>query len=180
MNWDLGWDHRDINLPATASILRGPCLVRWGHLHFLLLEHRVVGFYYQTGISSGESRVSLPGAHLRNLSEESERTSEPLDFSPGNLRDGLWGWTSASLLYSKSRGGEMSSLKVQPSVRKWRIVPSILRSQGKGHEWWPQWTQDRKYPTELSALGIPWEGGGLRHSFTCFWIMWKSAVSASE
>ena len=28
LNWDLGWDHRDINLPATASILRGPCLVR--------------------------------------------------------------------------------------------------------------------------------------------------------
>ena len=88
------WDHRNINLPATASILRGPCLVRWGHLHFLLLGHRVVGFYYQTGISSGKSRGSLPGAQLRNLSEDSEHTSQPLDFSPGNLRDGLWGWTS--------------------------------------------------------------------------------------
>ena len=28
LNWDLGWDHRDINLPATASILRRPCLGR--------------------------------------------------------------------------------------------------------------------------------------------------------
>ena len=28
LNWDLGWDHREVNLPATASILRRPCLGR--------------------------------------------------------------------------------------------------------------------------------------------------------
>ena len=28
LNWDLAWYHRDINLPATASVLRRPCLVR--------------------------------------------------------------------------------------------------------------------------------------------------------
>ena len=180
MNWDLGWDHRDVNLPATASILRRPCLGRWDHLHFLLWGHRVIGFYYQTGISSGERGGSLPGAQLRNLSEDAEHASQPLDFSPGNLRDGLWGWTSALLFYTKSRGGEMYSLKVQPPISKWRIVPSVLRIQGKDHEWWSQWTQGRKDPTELSALGIPWEGSGLRHPFTCFWIMWRSEVSASE
>lgn len=42
MNWDLVWDHKDFSLPATAFILGRPRLVRYGHLHFLLLGHRVV------------------------------------------------------------------------------------------------------------------------------------------
>lgn len=50
MNWDLVWDHKDFNLPATAFILGRPRLVRYGHLHFLLLGHRLVGSYYHIGI----------------------------------------------------------------------------------------------------------------------------------
>ena len=173
------WDHRDINLPVTATVLRR-LFGKVRSSYFLLLGHRVIGFYYHTGIKSGESGASLPGAQLRNLSEYSMHLSQPLDFSPENLREGLSGWASTSLLYSKCRGGEMSSLKVQPPVSKWRMVPDVLRSQGKDLEWWSQWTWDGKNPTELSALGIPLEGGGLRYPFTCFWIMWRSKVSVSE
>ena len=148
------WIHRDINLPAPDFVLRSLCLVRYGHLHFLLLGPRAIGFYYQAAITSGKSWASLPGAQLRNLSEDSLHPSQPSDFSPGNLREGLWGWAPSFLFYTKSTGGEMSCLKVKTPVRKWIMVPNVLRSQGKDLEWWSQWTQDRKDPNELSELVI--------------------------
>ena len=82
--------------------------------------------------SSLQEKVELLYQELnRNLSEYSVHPSQPSDFSPGNLREGLCGSAPSLLFYTNSTGGEISSLKVQTAACKWIMVPNILRSQGK-------------------------------------------------